>query len=63
MKDASEALILSAVLDSGHGTYSAPTWLRERAAGGVVTWRVVGLDAGGEMRQKSVWRKLTLAAP
>jgi hypothetical protein len=49
--------VLSALLLTGHPTYRAPSWLREKA-GRVVRWRVVALDQSGTAKAETNWRTL-----
>lgn len=54
--------ILSALLPPGAGTYRAPSWLRERVAGGFLRWRVIALDSTGQQIAESTYRTLRLSA-
>jgi hypothetical protein len=47
-----------AIVTRGLGTYRAPPWLAERAAGQKLRWRVVGVDVRGKDRVASEWRRL-----
>jgi hypothetical protein len=66
VRDASETIVLSAVLQRGAERYVAPSWLPERVTGDVLSWRVTGLDAENRVIQSSPWRLLryvTAAVP
>ena len=63
LRSAADEELLAAVLPAGVGGYRAPPWLAERAAGGLVRWRVVGLDLRGNRVAGAGWRTLELAAP
>ncbi|HET9316180.1 MAG TPA: hypothetical protein VFQ51_11370, partial [Vicinamibacteria bacterium] len=63
LSDAAGQPVLSALLQPGVGAYRAPSWLREKAAGGQVRWRVVALGPTGESVAETDWRALRLAAP
>ena len=63
LSDAAGQPVLSALLQPGVGAYRAPSWLREKAPGGQVRWRVVALGPTGESVAETVWRGLRLAAP
>jgi len=51
-------VVLNAVVQQGIGTYAAPPWLAERAAGAELRWRVVALGPAGEPIEESPWRSL-----
>jgi hypothetical protein len=53
--------IHSAILPRGPGLYRAPSYLRERAGGADVRWRVVALDLLGRKVQETQWTRFTLA--
>jgi hypothetical protein len=53
--------VLSAVLLPGKGFYRAPPWLKEKAGGGNVRWRVLGLDRNGQTISESPWRNFRLS--
>ena len=50
--------LLSALIPPGVGTYRLPPWLKEKAAGAIVRWRVVELDASGASNTETPWRSL-----
>lgn len=50
--------LLSALLQQGIGTYPAPRWVLARASGSTLRWRVVALDADGEVQSATEWRDL-----
>jgi hypothetical protein len=50
--------IHAAIVARGFGSYRAPPWLAERAAGRPLRWRVVGIDDRGRDRSASEWRRL-----
>jgi hypothetical protein len=54
--------ILSAIIPRGTGIYRAPSWLRERASGSAMTWRVISLDLLGREITQGEWRAFTFAA-
>lgn len=54
--DAGGKSLLSALLPQAAGTYRAPPWLRERAATGVLRWRVIALNEAGQRLAESLWR-------
>jgi hypothetical protein len=56
-------VIFTAAVQQGIGTYRAPSWLRERAPGGKLRWRVVALGPDQEELAATPWRDLLLAAP
>ncbi|MGH9839159.1 MAG: hypothetical protein ACREEM_10275 [Blastocatellia bacterium] len=47
IEDESGRLILSAMLKSNARAYRAPSWLKSRASGGMLQWRVAALDQTG----------------
>ena len=53
--------LLSAIVPRGTGIYRAPSWLREKASGSAMTWRVVSLDLLGREVTRSEWRAFTFA--
>ena len=63
LSDAAGQPVLSALLQPGVGAYRAPSWLREKAPGGEVRWRVVALGPAGESVAKTDWRGLRMAVP
>jgi hypothetical protein len=52
--------VLEAMLQPGVGAYRAPTWLREKAPGGILKWRVVALGPAGETVAETSWREVSL---
>ncbi|HYJ45505.1 MAG TPA: hypothetical protein VEV81_02755 [Pyrinomonadaceae bacterium] len=52
--------IFSALLLPGSGTYRAPSWLSERAAG-ALRWRVMAMDGAGKEVGESEWHNLRFA--
>jgi hypothetical protein len=52
--------VLAALLVTGVGIYRAPSWLKDRAADGLLRWRVVALDQGGNSISETSWRGLRL---
>ena len=63
LSDAAGQPVLSALLQPGVGAYRAPSWLREKAPGGEVRWRVVALGPAGESVAETDWRGLRMAVP
>jgi hypothetical protein len=63
LSDATGQPLLSALLQPGVGAYRAPSWLRERTAGGEVRWRVVALGPAGESVAETDWRGLRMSVP
>jgi len=55
--------LLEAILHPGVGAYRAPSWLREKAAEGIVQWRVLALGPAGETTAETPWRSLRFAVP
>ena len=53
--------LLRAVLPASAVAYDAPPWLRERANGGAVRWRVLAIDATGREVRASEWRSVSWA--
>ena len=47
-----------ALLQQGIGIYRAPSWLKERADGSALRWRVVALAADGNREGETAWRRL-----
>jgi hypothetical protein len=60
LSDAEGQPILSALLQPGVGAYRAPSWLREKAPGGRIRWRVITLGPSGEATSETPWRDLRL---
>lgn len=52
--------ILSALLQPPVTSYRAPSWLREKAAGAPLQWRVIALDQSGNKNGETTWRRLRL---
>jgi hypothetical protein len=50
--------ILSALFPSKTGIYHAPPWLKEKAGGAVLRWRIVALDKSGKPIDETRWRSL-----
>jgi hypothetical protein len=50
--------ILSALLTPAETIYRAPSWLRDKAAGAGLRWRVMALDQVGNPISESNWRRL-----
>ncbi len=55
--------LLSAIVPRGSGVYRAPSWLRDRAGGGEMTWRVSALDLLGREVSRTEWRRIAAATP
>lgn len=60
IKNSASQVVLSAILQSGVGSYRAPSWIKDRLEDDVLGWRVVGLDFSGKEMLKSEWRILKL---
>ncbi len=60
IRDASNGVVLSAVLDPTARRYTAPSWLHTKTSG-TLRWRVVSLDSEGEVLTSTPWRDLLLA--
>jgi len=58
--DESGNAILTALLQPPAANYRAPSWLREKAASGILQWRVVSLDQHGNRNSETPWRRLRL---
>lgn len=56
--DADDEPLHDAILQQGIGTYRSPAWIRERAAGTHILWRVVSLGIDGEAVGTTEWREL-----
>ena len=56
--DSAGGALLGAVLPGGTLAYLAPPWLAERAGQGSVRWRIVSLDATGDVVRPTGWRGL-----
>jgi hypothetical protein len=61
IRDAAQSVVLSAIVDRSAGRYLAPSWLPDKISGGILSWRVVGLDAENRVIQSSAWRTLRYA--
>lgn len=48
--------ILSALFPPATGFYRAPPWLRDKATGSILRWRIVALDDKGAMVEETTWR-------
>ncbi|HEX9652248.1 MAG TPA: hypothetical protein VGA99_00925 [bacterium] len=59
VKDSQGQVVLSAMLQSGVGTYRAPSWLKDRASGGSLNWHIAALNFAGDVVLESEWRALT----
>ena len=60
IQDAQGKLVHAALVQTGIGAYRAPSWLKEKAGGGALRWRVVALDVEGRAIRASAWRVLKL---
>ncbi|MEP7272938.1 MAG: hypothetical protein ABI882_15660 [Acidobacteriota bacterium] len=60
IKDESEKPVLNVLLPVRTGNYRAPSWLRTRANGGDLRWRVVLFDQQGQQITATPWRGLRL---
>jgi hypothetical protein len=58
VRNGSGALVFSAVIERGTGTYAAPSWFHEKVGTGRARWRVVPLTSEGEPLTPSPWRDL-----
>ena len=58
--DSQNQVVLSALLQTGIGLYRAPSWLKDKAPGGPLTWRVTGLNFAGDEIITSDWRRLKI---
>ena len=58
LRGESQEVLHQAILQQGIGTYRAPNWLRERAGGSVVQWRVEALNGEGQVVELTEWRAL-----
>ncbi len=63
VKDVEDHTVLSALLQPGVGSYRAPTWLKERSAGGNLRWRLSALNFSGRVVRKSDWRGFRFEEP
>jgi hypothetical protein len=55
--------VLSALFPPGAGFYRAPPWLRDKAAGSILRWRIVALDEKGLAAEETTWRSLKFGQP
>ena len=53
-------ILLAALLPPDVTSYRAPSWLSGRVSGGVLRWRVVVLETGGNPARETLWRSLRL---
>ncbi|MFQ5769674.1 MAG: hypothetical protein ACE5HX_04000, partial [bacterium] len=60
VKDSQGQIVLSAILQSGVGTYRAPSWLRDRMTDGNLSWHLAALNFSGNAIQESGWRNLRM---
>ena len=60
IKNSQGEIILSAHLQSGLGTYRAPSWLIDKTADGSLSWHLSALNFSGKVIQESDWRSLNL---
>jgi hypothetical protein len=60
IQDRQQQAVFSAFLNAGVSTYSAPSWMRDRAGDGWRRWRVKAVDLDGETVAESGWRTLVL---
>lgn len=58
--DMSGKLILAVMLRFGIGTYSAPAWLKDKAGGNLLRWRVLELDQSGRTLSETSWQSFRL---
>jgi hypothetical protein len=61
IRNAAGEELLAAIVPRGSALYHAPTWLRERAADGVLTWRVVALDLRGQRASETAWQNFSFS--
>ena len=61
IRNAADEELLAAIVPRGPGLYRAPTWLRERAAGSPLGWRVLALDLLGRRISGTPWRNFSLS--
>ena len=60
IEEAAGRRVLSALIPRGTGTYRLPPFLKERAPGGELRWRVMAIDVAGREIRGSAWRSLRL---
>ncbi len=58
MADPSGQVVLSALVPNGVSAYRVPPFLKDRAPGGQLRWRVVAVDLTGRDIRSSAWRRL-----
>lgn len=63
VKDSQGQMVLSALLQSGVGTYRAPSWLKERAPDGKLQWQMTALNFAGDVVLASDWRTFKFVQP
>jgi hypothetical protein len=56
-------LVLSALFPPGAGFYRAPPWLKDKAAGSILRWRIVAVDEKGAVAEETAWRSLKFGQP
>jgi hypothetical protein len=59
IRDATNIVVLTAILDAPVKHYAAPPWLREKATG-KLSWRVAAIDADGQVLGTTAWRELEM---
>jgi len=60
VEDASGNRVLSALVQRGIGTYRLPPFVKDRAPGGQLRWRVMAIDVTGREIRGSAWRRLAV---
>ena len=58
LADTGGTRVLSALVQRGIGTYRLPPFVKDRAAGGQLRWRVMAIDVTGREIRSSAWRQL-----
>jgi hypothetical protein len=61
VEDSNNNLVMSAIVLPGAGAYRAPSWLKEKASGGTVRWRVVAVAGNGKPLGETPRRRLRFA--
>jgi len=61
IRNAAGEELLAAVVPRGPGLYRAPTWLRERAPGSALRWRILALDLLGRRISETQWQNFSLS--
>lgn len=61
VRNAAGEEVLSAIVPRGPGVYRAPSWLREKAGAGSMSWRVSALDLLGREVSRTEWRTIAAA--